>query len=286
MLNLSRAARPRSTFQIAAIEHMIEQLRLVEPGCTGRRQAGTPPSVTSGEVVLDELGDVAGTAIVHQVDSIKPAVAPAEISQSCNIVLGVVGLQAEGFHLSAVDDQEVQDVNRAVSGVVVLHLLDRARDGAADRHPFQNLAIRHLVRAHYPDPARSEPRCVAVAPEDLLCPLLESRVGASSSPVPRPMGLQINIVEYPPDCPGTDRFYDPISNGLACQVFTGPVRDVQSLGQGLQAGQFDDLSPLEGGESWPVAPECFFRPSASRPATPLVRYRRQALQTVASLHWN
>jgi hypothetical protein len=141
-----------------------------------------------------------------------------------------------------------------VSGVVVLHMLDRASDGAVDRHPLKNLAIRHLVSAHYPDPARSEPRGVGVAPEDLRRPFLESRVGPSGSPVPRPMGLQVNIVEYPADCPGANRSYDPISDSLACQVFTGPVGDVQSLGHGLQAGQFDDLSPLEGGKSWPVAP--------------------------------
>jgi len=68
------------------------------------------------------------------------------------------------------------------------------------------------------------------------------------------MGLQVNIIEYSLDRPGTDRYNDPVSHGLARQVFTGPVGDVQSLGQGFQAGQFDNLSALEGGKSWPVAP--------------------------------
>ena len=71
------------------------------------------------------------------------------------------------------------------------------------------------------------------------------------------MGLQVNIIEYPPDCPGADRYYDPISDSLTCQVFTGPVGDVQPLGQGLQAGQFDDLSPLEGGNRG-LSPRMFF----------------------------
>src|SRR5271166_3174700 len=152
MLNISSATCPRSAFQIAATERMIEQLRLIEPGRTGRRQTGTPPSVTSGEVVLGSLGDVARTAIVHQIDTFEPVVAPAEMPQSCNVVLGVVGFQAKGLHLSAMDDQEVQDIDRAVSDVVVLRLLDRARDSAADWHALQNLAIGHLVRAHDPDP--------------------------------------------------------------------------------------------------------------------------------------
>ena len=233
---------------------MIEQLRLIEPGRTGRRQTGTPPIATSGEVVLGGLGDVARTAIVHQIDTLEPMVMPAEMPQSCNVVRGGVGFQAKGLHLSAMDDQEVQDVYRAVSDVVVLRLLDRARDGAADWHALQNLAIWHLVSAHNPDPVRGQPPSVGVAPEDLLCPLLESRVGASGSPVPRPMGLQVNTIKYSADRPGTDRCYDPISDGLTRQVFTGPVGDMQPHGQGFQAGQFDDLSPLEGGKSWPVAP--------------------------------
>jgi hypothetical protein len=83
--------------------------------------------------------------------------------------------------------------------------------------------------------------------------------------------LKINIIEYPPDCPRPDRYYDPIGDGPVRQVFTGPVGDVQPLGQGLQAGQFDDLSSLEGGEIVACRPECSFRPSASRPAKPLVR---------------
>jgi hypothetical protein len=68
------------------------------------------------------------------------------------------------------------------------------------------------------------------------------------------MGLQVNIIEYPPDRSGADRYYDPIGHSLARQIFTGPVGNVQPLGQRLQAGQFDDLSSLEGGKSWRVAP--------------------------------
>src|ERR1700733_8060547 len=96
-----------------------------------------------------------------------PVVASAKIPQCCNVVLGVVGFQANGLHLSAVDDQEVQDVDRAVSDVVVLHLLDRARNGAANWHALQNLATGHLVSTHDPDPMRSEPHGVPAAPEDL-----------------------------------------------------------------------------------------------------------------------
>jgi hypothetical protein len=44
-------------------------------------------------------------------------------------MLGVVGFQAEGLHPSALDDQEVQDVDRTESDVVVLHLQHRTVAG-------------------------------------------------------------------------------------------------------------------------------------------------------------
>jgi hypothetical protein len=47
------------------------------------------------------------------------------------------------------------------------------------------------------------------------------------------MRLQVNIIKYPLDRPGTDRYNDPVSYGLVRQVFTGPVGDLQSLGQGF-----------------------------------------------------
>jgi hypothetical protein len=124
MLNISPATCPRPVLPIAATERMIEQLRLIEPGRAGWRQARTPPSVTSGEIVPRGLGDVARTSIVYQKDALEPVVAPAKMPQCCNVVLGIVCFQANGLHLSAMDDQEVQDANRVVSEVDVLYLLN------------------------------------------------------------------------------------------------------------------------------------------------------------------
>jgi hypothetical protein len=47
VINVLPAGRPRPAFQIAPVERMIEQLRLVEPRCTGWRQTGVPPNVIS-----------------------------------------------------------------------------------------------------------------------------------------------------------------------------------------------------------------------------------------------
>src|SRR4051812_32510064 len=104
MTDVSLAARPRSALQGAEVEGVIEQLRLVQPGGAGRRQSGAPPTVTGGEIVLRDLADVAGTAVMDQIDPPKPAVVPSELLQGRDVVLGIVGLPTDRFHLPAVDD--------------------------------------------------------------------------------------------------------------------------------------------------------------------------------------
>ena len=45
----------------------------------------------------------------------------------------------------------------------------------------------------------------------------------------------------------------PSCDGLSGQILARPVGDVQPLGDGFQASQLNDLGPLEGGKSGPVA---------------------------------
>ena len=49
------------------------------------------------------------------------------------------------------------------------------------------------------------------------------------------------------DRPIADGRDDPIFDRLSSQIPAGPVGDVQTLGDRLQASQLNDLSPLEGG---------------------------------------
>jgi len=58
------------------------------------------------------------------------------------------------------------------------------------------------------------------------------------------VGLQVHVVQDPPDSARADGIHDAVGDGLASQVLAGPVGDVQPLGDRLQTGQFDDLSPL------------------------------------------
>jgi hypothetical protein len=61
------------------------------------------------------------------------------------------------------------------------------------------------------------------------------------------MGLQIDIVQDAANRCRANCWDDPVSHRLAGQVLTGPVGDVQPLGDWLQTGQFNDLGPLHGG---------------------------------------
>ena len=58
------------------------------------------------------------------------------------------------------------------------------------------------------------------------------------------VGLQINSAQDVSHGPWADVSNDPVRHGLAGQVLTRPMRDVQPLGHGLQASQLNDLCPL------------------------------------------
>src|SRR5262249_12261415 len=68
-------------------------------------------------------------------------------------------------------------------------------------------------------------------------------------PVAGAMGLQIDIAQDVSHSAGADAGNDTVADGLAGQVVTGPMGDVQPLGYWLQAGKFDDLCPLHRGEA-------------------------------------
>ena len=251
MSDVLLATRPRSPVQIAAPEGVVEQLRLVEPRGVGGGQPGPPPPLALGEVGRRVPGDVAGPAVVDQEDATQPPVPPPEPFQGRDVLGGGVRLQAGRLHLAGVDDQERQDADRPVPGVLEFLLLDRAGDGPADRPPLEHLAVRHLIRADDPDTSPRQPPGVGVAPEHLLGPLLEAGVDPGGSPVPGAVRLEVNGVEDAADGAGADRRDDPVEDRLAGQVLARPVGDVQALGHGLQAGQLDDLCPFEGGKSDP-----------------------------------
>src|SRR5512135_1653808 len=169
---------------------------------------------------------------------------PVEQLQLGEIVLRIVVRQERQLHQPAMDHQEHQHVDRPMPGVVELLLLNRPRDRAADRVPLQDLAGRDLIDTHYPDALFGKPRRIRIAPKDLLRPLLEPGIHTSRLPVAGAMGLQINSAQDVSHGPWADVSHDPVRHGLAGQVITRPMRDVQPFGHGLQASQLNDLCPL------------------------------------------
>jgi len=153
--------------------------------------------------------------------------------------------------------RKLQDVDRAVSDVVGFHLLDRQvarRIGPA----LQNwqLGISSALRTQI---VRSQAAQRAVAPETSL-PIL-NRGRASGSLVTAYDGVGgSHLIEYPLNRPGTDRYYDHAVKDWRSGRH-GPGGCYAIPWPGFQAGQIDDLSALEGGKSWPGAPN--FLPAVS-----------------------
>ena len=105
--------------------------------------------------------------------------ATPESLQLPDIVGRVFGLNTRRFHPAAMDDQEVQDVDRPMPRVLEFSLFDRARDRTADRVAFQDLMVGHLIGAGHPIALLGEARGVGVAPKDLLRPLFELGIRVS-----------------------------------------------------------------------------------------------------------
>src|SRR5436309_13419115 len=92
------------------------------------------------------------------------------------------------------NDQKHHHRHGAVPLVLELALLDRPGDGAADRHPLQNLEVRQLVGTDHPVTPTGEVVSVTVTPQDLYGTLHEHRVQPGGLPEAGAMRLQIDLV--------------------------------------------------------------------------------------------
>ena len=128
---------PRSAPKIVVAECVVEDLRLVEPGRMGRCEPRTPPPAAGSEVVSCSLGGVAGIAVVYQVHAPQVMMATAEFLQLLDVVRRVFRLRACRFHPAVVNNQDVQNVDGPMPGVLELLLFDRAGDRSTDRVAFQ-----------------------------------------------------------------------------------------------------------------------------------------------------
>src|SRR5271157_619244 len=238
---------PGRPFQVIVFKRMDEDFCLVQPRGIGGCIAWLPPSLTSGEVRLGVSRYVTGTAILDQEYALQLLVLLVKQFQFGKVVLVVVLRQEYQLHQPGMHYQEHQHVHGPMSGVVELLLLDRPWDRSADWVTLQDLEGRDFIDAHDPDALLGKSIRIPIAPKDLLRPLREPGIEASRLPVAGAMGLQIDVLQNAANRCRADRRDDLVIHCLAGQVFAGPVRDVQPLGDRLQTGEFNDLGPLHGG---------------------------------------
>src|SRR6266481_5588745 len=239
---------PRSTLQVVVPKRSYQPFRLVQPRSMRRRESRTPPAPALGPVRLRLAGRVTGVAVLNQKDPVQPSVPTAKGLQLPDVVRRVLlGLHGN-FHLTVVDHQEQQHINGAVPRVLELLLLDGAWQSLPNRVPLQNLVVRDLIHRDGPDALASQTLGLRVAPKYFLGPLLELGIEPCGSPVTRAMRLQIHVVQDASHGAGTDGVGQTIDDRLASQILAGPVGDVESFGDRLQAGQLHDLGTLQGGK--------------------------------------
>src|SRR5262245_5024419 len=221
-------AGPRAPLQVAMPERPYQQLRLVEPRGMHRREPAPPPAAAPRAILLGVPRRVAEVAIVDQEYPLQSLVPLAKRLQFPEVVLRILAGFDGHLPLAAVDDQEEQEVDRPMPGVLELLLLDGAGDGAADRATLQHLEVRFLIDRYRPDALLGQPLSIGVAPQDLLCPVLELAVQASCPPIPRAVRLQVHVGQNSADGAWADGRHEAVGDRWAGQVLTGPVGDVQA----------------------------------------------------------
>lgn len=214
-----------------------------------RGESRSPPAVLGGEVVGGCGGRVAGVSILDQEDPLQGAVFMPEAAQSLDVMGRVLHRRTHCLHASAVGRQKHQRVDRAVADVLELLPLDQPRNRPTNWMALQSLQVRHLIDTDDPNAVLCQRLSMGIAPQDRRRPGQKLLIQSGRLPVARAMRLQIDFLKNTPNLPGADAGHDAVKHGLASQIGARPMGDVQAAGNGLKAGQFNNLSPLEGGES-------------------------------------
>jgi len=186
--------------------------------------------------------------IVNQVDAAQVTMTASKRLQLLNVTPSALRVEAGRFHPSAMNNQENQDVDCAMSCVIELALADRTRDRMPTRMSFQDLEVGLLIGTDHPEAPPGQPRGVGVAPEDLFSAHLETGVDVTRPPIPRAVRLEVDLTQKLSDRPIADGWDDSLLHCLPGQILARPVSDVQPLCDRFQTSQLNDLSALEGGE--------------------------------------
>jgi len=160
-------------------------------------------------------------------------------------VLIIILRQEYQIHQPGMHYQEYQHVRCPMPGVVELLLLDRSRNRSEDRITLQDLESWDFIDTHHPDVLFCKLTRIPIALKDLLRSLLEPSIQARCLRIAGAIGLQIDIAQDISHSAWADASHNSICHGLAGQVVTRPMCDVQSFGHEFQTSKFNDLYPLQ-----------------------------------------
>ena len=250
------AVVPTAALDVSSTESAQQQLGLVEP--RGARRRITHPRPWGLQPLYERLGLTRNVtrSVVH--DQVHAYVFPPEfqVAQQCRTkVRTIIGIQTCSPHLPVVRRHRHQQVNRTVTNVLELLLLNMAWDHQADRPgPLQDLDAGLLIHTDHQNPALQQPRRTFIAPQDLgrlpdsLC------VPNRGLPVSPTMGLQCGNVQNVCDRRVVDRRHNLQAYRHRLQRTYRPMRQFQPVLGRWGTRQVLNPRPTEGGKTSPVGP--------------------------------
>lgn len=193
------------------------------------REPRTPIGAIISEVVLGPARRMGRIFVMDQVCRLQSVMPSSKVLKMSNVIFGAFHIQANGFHLSAVNDQKHEQVDGAMADILKFPLFNRSRDRASDRVPLQDLEVRNFVYANDPLASRRQFPHICVAPEDFFSTRLESFVQVTGFPITCSVWMEIDLLQNAPNHAGTDGLDDSTRHRLARQVFASPVSDVEAF---------------------------------------------------------
>jgi hypothetical protein len=187
---------------------------------------------------------MAGVSVLDQEHSLEAAMTSPKPSQLFDIMFGVLLLQDGRLHPTAMENQEQEQVDGSMPGILELLLLDGAGNGLPDWLAFQDLMVGDFVNRDGPDAHVGQMDRLGIAPQHLFRSLFEQWIESGGSPISRAVRLQVHVLQDSPDHAGADGIDNAVNDGLTGQIGAGPMGHVQPLGDGFQAGQLDDPRSL------------------------------------------
>lgn len=118
MINQLLSAVPVTTLEIAFGEGAEQQLGLIKPGGVHGGKHDPDSVAVLTQTAVRVLGDVTGTIIPNQMKTSHLRIVLEQLGQDLTEVLAIIVFQTPPVHLSAMDDQRDQEIDRTVADVL------------------------------------------------------------------------------------------------------------------------------------------------------------------------